>query len=747
MTKGEGNLPQLDAPDLHATDSMRDLLRSAHPAVDSAMRGFGGGKKEREMRSFACRAVALLLCALIVNAPIAPVARAEDSFGITILKAAGSSAAGKGAEFAVKAVGGLIYNAACKDKVLQPGDQYMCDILGSVSGKGDEEWKKKVEAKLNAIEEKLGDLEKGQKEIQNELKAQHATMTNGFNQAAAKVEATHAIVRIENLWDKYLAQFDKVDSDLTRESMVAFAKDIIANNLHTKLGDLNVVLTKATLDGQPLLRYPFYEWRMKRGTAPPPETFDATEIYDFAEKKFVDFRIQQHKVYVMYFWAASVLESDCKLHPGQCVKPPRSTADFQNDFDRYTKQQLETFNAGVDWLLLSYTLPHNEYPKTLPYGNSPEYVLLRANFLTAATLTSGEGMWGRVISMGNKWDGSLDLSCGGKSQTVTPQMKYKVPVEDKEGPTLDWWVSRGGNQVYDEVHFANEWTVNLYQLPKAGVGPCTVNTTLPKGAGILPWSQSGTEVVQVTTADGRSFPFGSFLAIQRAGGTYALASGNWKRRSEPHRLEDNKGQRENVRFDWTITTDRKGGAPWISLLNEGDGEWKLSTGSSRVHNHNQIYLYDDKKIFFPEGGKVQLYLLQHNDCAKVCRNNNGSETVVLDYDVWNNDTPGKNGWMKSQVAIFFEPRFSDPQQLDPEIREHTNMGIRVDGSYEKTGDEKTKTVSGDQSAVFTPRTDTGYYLQYLIDINMESEGRFTNKTHWMYRAKLTPSWLYLTKAK
>lgn len=698
------------------------------------------------MRFPRSRATALFLYVLIVHAPFAAVAHAaEDSFAVSIAKAAAGSAAGKGAEFAVKAIGGLIYNGACKDKVLEPGDQYMCDVLGSVTGKSEEEWKAKVEKQLTEINDKLGTLDKGQRAIQFELKQQHSVMLANFNQASTKIEATHAIVRIENLWEKYLAQFDRVDDDLRRESMLAFAKDIIANNLHTKLGDLNVVLTKSTLDGQPLLRYPFYEFRLKRGTAPPPETFTATEIYDFSEKKFIDFRIQQHKVYVMYLWAAAVLESDCKLHPGQCSRPPRSTKDFTADYDRYTRQQVETFNAGIDWLLLSYALVRNEYPKTLALGPTPEPVLLRANFLSAATLTSGDGLWGRVISMGNAWDGSLDVECGGRSQTLTPVLRYSVPVESSDGQ-LDWWVSRSANLVYDEVHFGKEWQVYHYQMPNAAVGPCKVNTTLPKRAGMLPWSQNETEVVQVQTADGRSFPFGSFLAIQRAGGTYALASGTWRSGNEPRKFEEGKGQRENGRFDFLIKTDRAGGAPWATLLSEGDSEWKIANGSSRIRNWHQIYLYNDKKIFFPEGGKVRLNLFQHNDCARVCRGD-VSTNVVMEYDVWNNDTDSKQGMMEAgTAAIFFDPATNDPSLLTPSIGKRAKgNGIDIDGSYGKTGDQKTKNVSGDQVATFSPQPNTGYFLQYLIDFDVTTEGRFTNKTHWMYRAKLTPSWLYLTK--
>jgi hypothetical protein len=690
------------------------------------------------------RAAAVFFCILILLAPAA--GAAEDSFAVTIAKAAGGSAAGKGAEFAVKLLGGLIFKGACKDKVLQPGDQYLCDALGGVTGDAENEWKQKVEKQLSEINTKLGTLEKGQKAIQSELRQQHAVMLANFNQASARVEATHAIVRIENLWEKYLAQFDRVDDDLRRESMLAFAHDIIDNKLHTKLGDLNIVLTKSTLDGQPLLAYPFHEWRLKRGTGAPAEAFDAKEIYDFAEKKFVDFRIQQHKVYVMYFWAAAVLESECTLHPAQCSRPPRSTADFNADYERYTRQQLVAFNTAVDGLLLSATLVHNDRPRTLPgVGNSAEEVLLRANFLTANTLTSGEGLWGRVISMGNAWDGSLDVECRGRSQTVLPVMSYAVPVEDRSG-SLDWWVSRNHTLVYDEVHFASEWKVNHYQLPAAGAGPCKIKTVLPKNAGMLPWSQNGTEVVEVQTADGRRFPFGSFLAIQRAGGTYALASGAWKRRNEPLRTEDGKkGQRENGRWDWTITTDRRG-APWTSLLSEGDGEWRIATGTSRIYNRHQIYLYNEKRIFFPEGGTLRLNLLQHNDCAKVCRGTDASDFVVMSYDVMNNDTDAKRGRMTAVAAIYLHPTVGNPDQFNDQLGERAKgNGIVIDGSYGLTGDQKTKNVSGDQSATFTAVRGTGYFLQYLLDFEVETEGRFTNKTRWMYRGKLTPSWLYVTR--
>jgi hypothetical protein len=41
--------------------------------------------------------------------------------------------------------------------------------------------------------------------------------------------------------------------------------------------------------------------------------------------------------------------------------------------------------------------------------------------------------------------------------------------------------------------------------------------------------------------------------------------------------------------------------------------------------------------------------------------------------------------------------------------------------------------------------NTGYHLQYLIEFDMYTEGHGAAATHWMYRGKITPAWLFLTK--
>jgi hypothetical protein len=58
-----------------------------------------------------------------------------------------------------------------------------------------------------------------------------------------------------------------------------------------------------------------------------------------------------------------------------------------------------------------------------------------------------------------------------------------------------------------------------------------VSPNLPKG-GVLPWVQPDRKVVTINGME-KPFAFGSFLAIQRAGGAYALVSGDWDGMTTP----------------------------------------------------------------------------------------------------------------------------------------------------------------------------------------------------------------------
>jgi hypothetical protein len=73
-------------------------------------------------------------------------------------------------------------------------------------------------------------------------------------------------------------------------------------------------------------------------------------------------------------------------------------------------------------------------------------------------------------------------------------------------------------------------------------------------------------------------------------------------------------------------------------------------------------------------------------------------------------------------------------------------GLKVDGSYGKTGDHKTLNVTGGQSALMQLDTRKSYRLTYGIYFDLWMEGRATNASDFWYRALLAPTSVYLTKA-
>lgn len=71
-----------------------------------------------------------------------------------------------------------------------------------------------------------------------------------------------------------------------------------------------------------MLRYPFYMWSLRNNRGMPREVFDPRTVYDYAEQKFMYYRSEQQKLYLVYLWAAEILESQCEITPSSCTRPP-----------------------------------------------------------------------------------------------------------------------------------------------------------------------------------------------------------------------------------------------------------------------------------------------------------------------------------------------------------------------------------------------------------------------------------------
>ena len=132
------------------------------------------------------------------------------------------------------------------------------------------------------------------------------------------------------------------------------------------------------------------------------------------------------------------------------------------------------------------------------------------------------------------------------------------------------------------------------------------------------------------------------------------SGGQWRRRGEPFNNGDGTTAAiKNDRYDWTIDTN--GRLPFASVLFEGRGEYKVFSGG-RVKKYNQVYLYNDKKIYFPEDREMKLGLLQGHDCAKVCRGTTTAEYFIIDYNIENGGTNNnEKGKLSAAVAVFLSP--------------------------------------------------------------------------------------------
>ena len=694
------------------------------------------------------RLAALLTMALLMapsTTTALPPPGEDEKKGFDPAKLAGSAALA-GAEAAAKFTAGVLYDTDCKGRnISETAMNFICGALGGFSGRSEAEWKANVTKQLHEISSRLKTMDDGQERIQRQLTAQHKVMEAKLNQVPSYVVVAGHLVAIEGLWNKYKAQFDKVDQekDLEPVSMLSFATEIINKNPQTILDELNVLLTTPVLEGQSLVRYPFHAWRLTN-VAAPVDRLNAMAVYDLAEHNFADFRARQEKAYLMYLWAAKVFEAQCALHPEMCLNPPRSTKDLREDYDRYARQQVAAFNTAVEWFVLSYSRARSATDANFLPAQATD-MFLRANFMSSSILARNGGLWGRVISMGNAWDGSLEVQCGRATQTLKPVLTDDPPVAGNgqmlAGPdsgVFDWWSSSKGNAVFDEVHFSDKWRIYHYSLPAAAAGPCTVAQNQP---GVyLPWVESGTKVVSITTLDKRSMPFGSFSAIQRAGGTYALMSGTkWEGSRRPATTEDGLAARKTAVYEWFIERDHPAG-PRIGLLVKGRGEFNIYKQTSRIHNQDSIMVFQTKLIRFPDESPVKINFFP-GSCGRPQFCPNEVRLPILSYDIENNDTEAKKGALDSLVAVSFRTP-DETTVLTPIYKE--NRGIVLNGSYGNTGDRKTLDLTGPQTGVFKPEPGKAYQLTYVVYFDLQTEGRGLNATEYMYRAVVAPGAVYLT---
>jgi len=683
--------------------------------------------------------VALVL--LTVSSAVA----ADETFGQKILSAAAGSAGSKGAEFAVKFVSGWIYNISCKpEQQNDGGSKALCGALGSLSGKSEEEWKAKIEQRLGEISGKLDTLEAGQSRIEVAIAQQHAAMDAQFKQVPSRVRATAILTTIDNFWGLFVHEVKNPKSEMNKTDLEKFAAGVMRSDLHNQLGELNSLLSHPIDNAPPLLAVPFLDFRRTWSQGAPPEAFPGMKTYDYAENKFAYYRAEQQKGMIVYLWAAEIVQSDCELRgDAKCAALPMTSTAFNRQYERFTREQVAAFGAAANGMLLAYSRPDIGSPQFLVRNPIEETILGRINYLTATYLDDARGAWGEIISTaGDPWSGQLKLECGGQSATVAPELTYTIPVDAQHyGSTVDWWTSRAHNGTYDEVHFSPQWRVLHYKLESAGIGPCRVDPQLPGVGDRLPWSSPNSEVVSVTK-DGTTAPFGFFYGIERAGGTYALASGrNWYTGNPQSGSRSGPATRAEDEFKWLASPDHAEGL-WAGFLAYGRvehtlGQSLLPTQEAKISYY--FHVYDRKQIFFPDGGPVRLHLIPTNECDRLCRPGETAQQAVMDYDI--EDNPFEKGKLTAVVAAFFDTK----EGYDGAIFDRARNGIYIDGSYGDTNDRKTKRVDGDLAAPVRVSPGQGYHLEYFFDFDLLTHTKRLDASSYRFVGKITPISLFVTR--
>jgi hypothetical protein len=144
---------------------------------------------------------------------------------------------------------------------------------------------------------------------------------------------------------------------------------------------------------------------------------------------------------------------------------------------------------------------------------------------------------------------------------------------------------------------------------------------------------------------------------------------------------------------------------------------------------------------------VKLKLLNTWECLKACRASSSTgENFILDYNIENGSAEKENGKLTAVVSVFLQPTVHNPNDQNFDIgKRAAGNGLVMDGSCGSTGERKQKTVAFWQEGSLRTEPNVAYRLQYLIEIEMFTEGHGWDATQWMYRAKIAPGTLYLSK--
>ena len=529
-----------------------------------------------------------------------------------------------GLEVSVGQLAGMGYKINCKAKNLdyKSDDSWYCGVFAKLSKQDEAEHKERVLHNLAKIRTQLDNLAKGISAIQEgqeQIYEQNKQILLRLDELGPETTIGKELSHIRTLYNEQYVPLFNGERAFTADRLRAFANRIIfTDKIHDRLGVIDDQLTVPQRAGQePLLRaYATRAWeqvRAKNGASVEP-------AYVYLEAIVDGLLAEQRKGYLMYVWATETLQSDCEVAEAEVAAAttaeakskaegeaavrckafrefPHTADEYRVTFGRHVRGQLSELNAGLEYQVLAASDTHARRPNFL--HSEGEGLFRRADFFTAANL--GEfGVRGRIISMGDAFNGTATIAGASRKPEGDP---HKVKTY---GGRVDWWTSTTKDLSYDELHFGDRWSVYSYALPTVGPGKYTIDTTLPYrslievknvtiGNESVKDAQSGGQAAQKTV------PFGSFTAIDRAGGGYALLSGEYFAnlvKSIDTVVGDFKGGWDKMEFD---DQNMRAG-----VMFSGDLEWKSKNlpNDQYISAERSMFAVSKKGIRYPAGGDL-----------------------------------------------------------------------------------------------------------------------------------------------
>jgi hypothetical protein len=528
--------------------------------------------------------LSVLVCVVALALPSA----AEDDPVATGLK--------YGLEFSVGQLASMGYKINCKAKDLdyKSDDSWYCAAFAKLSKQDEAEYKERVMHHLTKIRAELENVKKGIAAIQEgqeQILAQNRQTLLRLDEIGPETTIGKELSHIRTVYAEQYVPLFSGEREFSAERLRAFANRIVfTDRIHDRLGIINDQLTVSQRSGQqPLLRA--YATRaaekVRAGAGIEP-------AYIYLESIVDGLLAEQRKGYLLYVWATETLQSDCEVAEAEGAPDagarckafrefPHTAQEYRKTFEGHVEAQLAELNAGLEYQVLAASDTHARSANFLhPDG---ERLFRRADLFTAANL-GRFGIRGRIISMGDAFDGQVSIG-GVKRQPVGDANKVLAA-----GGRVDWWTSTAKSLTYDELHFSDRWKTFAYHVPDAKAGTYAIETHLPYRPQIR---------VQSVQVGKESVPFGSFTAIERAGGGYALLSGEY----------DNNIVKsiDTVVGDLSKGTDTLHFAPeklQAGVIFTGDLVWNLKNApkDQYIDATRSGYAVSRKKVRYPAGGEV-----------------------------------------------------------------------------------------------------------------------------------------------